>query len=423
MKKCLLINPPIYDFTAYDFWLKPYGMLTVAGMLRGRAEFTLFDFLDRSDTSADRDLYHRGPFAHKRIPKPKPLIHIPRIYNRFGLPPELFRQFLKDNPTPDFAFIQTGMTYWYPGVVEVINEIKELSPNTKIILGGPYATICADHAKSIGADLVIGADNLAPLWQYISMEPDLSQPPLWELYDNLKVGAIKLTTGCPCKCTYCFIPQYFPDFKTHSLNDCIAQLDLMLNLGATDIAFYDDALLHKPDQTLIPFLNYIIENDIKINLHTPNAVHARLLKPDLAKLMVTAGFKTFYLGYESSSEAFQKNTGSKLTATDLANAVENLLSAGTDKKNIVAYEILGHPNSDLQNIEASMRYANLLGIKIMLADFSPIPGTPDGEFCKKYVDLDEPLNHNKTAFPYTILGENKVNHIKQLCKQFNRNVK
>ena len=31
----LLITPPIYDFSAYDFWLKPYGMMRVAGFMRG----------------------------------------------------------------------------------------------------------------------------------------------------------------------------------------------------------------------------------------------------------------------------------------------------------------------------------------------------------------------------------------------------
>ena len=28
--RILLVNPPIYDFAAYDFWLKPYGMLRAA---------------------------------------------------------------------------------------------------------------------------------------------------------------------------------------------------------------------------------------------------------------------------------------------------------------------------------------------------------------------------------------------------------
>ena len=47
--KILLVNPPIYDFAAYDFWLKPYGMLSVAGMLRRKADLFLFDYLDRLD--------------------------------------------------------------------------------------------------------------------------------------------------------------------------------------------------------------------------------------------------------------------------------------------------------------------------------------------------------------------------------------
>jgi len=35
----LLINPPIYDFAAFDFWLKPLGMLTVAGKIAKQADF------------------------------------------------------------------------------------------------------------------------------------------------------------------------------------------------------------------------------------------------------------------------------------------------------------------------------------------------------------------------------------------------
>ncbi|MBN2312868.1 MAG: hypothetical protein JXM79_02995, partial [Sedimentisphaerales bacterium] len=48
--KILLVNPPIYDFAAYDFWLKPYGMLSIAGFLRAEADFELFDYLDRLDS-------------------------------------------------------------------------------------------------------------------------------------------------------------------------------------------------------------------------------------------------------------------------------------------------------------------------------------------------------------------------------------
>jgi hypothetical protein len=54
--RILLVNPPTYDFSAYDFWLKPHGMLRVAGFLRGEAEFHLFDFLDRLDSRVRPDI-------------------------------------------------------------------------------------------------------------------------------------------------------------------------------------------------------------------------------------------------------------------------------------------------------------------------------------------------------------------------------
>ena len=67
----------------------------------------------------------------------------------------------------------------------------------------------------------------------------------------------------------------------------------------------------------------------------------------------------------------------------------------------------------------AMRFANGLGVRVMLAEFSPIPGTPDGEMCRGLVDLDEPLLHNKTAFAITALGEAAVNRYKQLCRDLN----
>src|SRR5437868_6071363 len=76
MPRILLLNPPIHDFSAYDFWLKPYGLLRTAGFLRGRAEFALFDFLDRLDPNVPQtkryrsDAWGRGEFYSEPAPRP-----------------------------------------------------------------------------------------------------------------------------------------------------------------------------------------------------------------------------------------------------------------------------------------------------------------------------------------------------------------
>ena len=55
----------------------------------------------------------------------------------------------------------------------------------------------------------------------------------------------------------------------------------------------------------------------------------------------------------------------------------------------------------------------------MLSEFSPIPGTPDGKYCRRWVDLDEPLWHNKTAFTARLFGAQEFNRLKNLTSALN----
>jgi len=305
-------------------------------------------------------------------------------------------------------------------VKEVIDDIRHIHPQAKIILGGVYATICPQHAQSLGADLVIKGADLAPLWQFLNITPATDKLPLWQAYPKLATGVLKLTDGCPFKCSYCSVPQTYKAFAPRPLQRFIAEFELLRNRGATDIAFYDDALLFDAENILMPFLHYTIQSKIKINFHTPNALHARFLTADLARVMVQAGFKTFYLGFESSQNDWQKQTGGKVCADEFKSAVKNLRNAGANPQHITAYIIAGHPSANVSDVEASMRFANELGIRSMLAEFSPIPNTPDGRLCENIVDMAEPLWHSKTAFPVTFLGNDAVNRLKDLCRELNR---
>jgi len=419
--RILLVNPPIYDFAAYDFWLRPYGLLGVAGQLRGKADFAFFDYLDRPFPSLDEsDRWGRGRFGSERVNKPACFDAIPRYFHRFGLPRDSFRAFLAGHDAFDCVLIQTMMSYWYPGVQEVIEDVRQAFPTARIVLGGNYVTICTEHARGLDADLCIPGTDLDPLWHFLRLEPDTEQMGLWEIYERLAVGALKLSDGCPFHCTYCSVPSVYGRFASRPLERSLAELELLVSLGVCDVAFYDDALLFKAEMVLMPFLEEVLGRDIRVHFHTPNALNARFIRADLAGLMVRAGFRTFYLGFESRSPQWQQGTGGKVHCDELVEAVRHLVAAGADPGEVTAYQIVGHPNSDLQELEASMHFVHSLGIRGMLADFSPIPGTPDGEACRAWVNLDEPLMHNKTAFPILRLGFDEVNRLKDLQRQLNR---
>jgi len=423
--RILLVNPPIYDFSAYDFWLKPYGLLRVGGYLKGKASLSLFDYLDRFHPSNDSkksrmsDLWGRGKFPDAEIEKPSCFSAVRRRYRRYGLSRLCFKQFLESNGPFDFVLIETGMTYWYPGVREVIEDVRRAFPRARIILGGVYATLCGDHAMELGADFVVKGIDLGPLWEFMGMIPETEALPFWEGYPNLTTGVLKLTDGCPFCCSYCSVPQKYPGFQARSLSQALSELKFLHQRGVRNIAFYDDALLYSPDEILLPFLKSVVESGTKVNFHTPNALNARFLTPLLAERMVRAGFKTFFLGFESDSPEWQKRTGGKVYPKEFVRAVKALCEAGVDRENITAYIIVGHPRGCEQDAERAIRFVHSLGIRSMLAEFSPIPGTPDGEVCRTWANLDEPLWHNKTAFSEILLGEGELNRLKQLSRESN----
>ncbi|MBN1516245.1 radical SAM protein [Candidatus Sumerlaeota bacterium] len=423
--RVLLVNPPVYDFTAYDFWLKPYGMLSVAGRLRGRAELHLFDYMDRLHPALEEGQrtksgeWGRGKFHSVEIERPEVYRGVERRYHRWGVPCEAFQTFIEERGPFDFCLVQTVMTYWYPGVREVIDDVRRLSPACKIVLGGAYATLCPQHARSLGPDLVIEGLDAGPLWEFLGVAPNQDELPLYDLYPALETGVLKLSDGCPFRCTYCSVPSVYPRFESRGLSRSIREFKQLVSLGARNIAFYDDALLYKPDEVLLPFLDEIQRRGHHVNLHTPNALNARFITREIAGAMVSAGFRTFYLGFESSADGWQKKHGAKVYSHELERAMENLRAAGADLRNATAYLIFAHPHGTEQNVRVSMEYAHSLGLRVMLSEFSPIPGTPDGEACRGIVDLDEPLMHNKSVFPLIHLGRERVREIKDLCRSLN----
>ena len=60
-----------------------------------------------------------------------------------------------------------------------------------------------------------------------------------------------------------------------------------------------------------------------------------------------------------------------------------------------------------------------LGIRVVLSAFSPLAGTPDGEYCRRWVDLGDPLWHNKTAVTMRRLGQDEVARLKNQANRLN----
>lgn len=420
----LLINPWIYDFAAYDFWAKPLGLLYIANILRQNGHEVYFiDCLTMNHPGMQkfrkplRRNFGTGKFCKEKVPKPNPLKDIPRSYSRYGITLQVFEEDLRKIPTPDAILITSLMTYWYPGVFEAVEIAREFYPETPVILGGIYATLCYDHAKAYsGADYVIqgeGEDKILDIvseltGHTIRYYPDKgnldSYPyPAFDLFSNIKYICILTSRGCPYHCSYCISHKLNPTFIQRDPSKVIDEIEYWVKrLGVKDVAFYDDALLINAKDHIIPLLHAVIERKIKVNFHTPNGLHVREISKDVAHLLYKAGFKTIRLGLEAQNSKFHEVMDRKVGEGDFAEAVHNLKEAGFEGKDIGVYLLVGLPGQTKDEIEESIRYVQGFGVVPRLAEYSPLPGTDlwSEAIRTSRFDLEhEPLFHNNSIFP------------------------
>ncbi|MEJ2067161.1 MAG: B12-binding domain-containing radical SAM protein [Deltaproteobacteria bacterium] len=420
----LLINPWIYDFAAYDLWAKPLGILILATLLEANGwTIHYIDCLDihhpalqRLKTQGiKRKSDHRGHFYREEVQKPTPLGSIPRRYYRFGLSPEVFRETLRSLPVPQAILVTSGMTYWYRGVHEAIGIVKEAFPSVPVILGGIYATLCADHAERIsGADFVIqgwGEIQILKLLEELTgispfFFPDLNDldtlpSPAFGLYPHLDYTCVLTSRGCPFHCTYCASPLLNPRFITRDPAHVIDEIAAWVDHGVEDIAFYDDALL-ADREFAIALLQGIAERGSTVRFHAPNGLHARGVTEEVAYLMRQVGFATVRLGLETCSHRHQLATGGKVSNDDFQAAVRNLRQAGYASQEIGVYILAGLPGQEREEVERTIRFVRECGARPYLAEYSPLPGTPlwgEAVAASPFDLRDEPLFHNNTALP------------------------
>ena len=391
----LLVNPWIHDFAAYDFWAKPLGLLTLAALLRFHGlSVSYIDCLDRFHPQAPASdpaaRFGRGPYLKTTIAKPSGFKDVQRIFSRYGIKPRWLKEDLLALPAPDLILITSLMTYWYGGVQETIAALRSHFPDTTIILGGIYASLCHNHAlKNAGADevftgpaeetlfdLVSRHTGFATTPRFNSQKLDTYPYPALDLQRRINYVPLLTSRGCPFKCTYCASHFLNPTRMWRSPQSVIEELKFWHESYAVkDFVLYDDAFLVDADRHAVPILEKIIQSNVNVRFHTPNALHIRGINAQTAPLLFRAGFKTIRLGLETAEFDHRETMDQKVNENDFRHAAGFLTEAGFVKQQIGAYLLIGLPGQDLAAVERSIRTVQETEITPILAYYSPIPHT------------------------------------------------
>jgi len=440
--KALLVNPWIEDFAAYDFWLKPLGLLYVGAYLKQLGfEVFLIDLMNRHDEEIKRYIdvpkdkfFKTGKFPSIKIKKPDVLSFVPRNFKRYGASEEFFEKKLKEIGNVDAVFVTSTLTYWYPGYWDTIRFLRKFyGEKVPIIFGGFYVRNLPSHAKQTNTFIFSGSElNKLPKFLGSIFEKNFETKdinwfeildPAYDLYNNLGYLVFITTLGCPFKCSYCIAHRIWNGMRFRTPRKVVDSIEKYVEkFKVKDVIFFDDAILVNSKKHFHVILKEIIMRGLKLNFHLPNGIHARLITEETAELMKEANFKTIKLGYETSGE-LQIKTGGKVQDKDLVRASRILRKYGFTENEVSAYIMLNIPGQKPRDVIEAMKVCKNEGIGFSLNEFTPIIGTDDWiELVNngKLTGREDPVILNNTVLPFWWkygMNSNLIQELKHIARK------
>jgi radical SAM superfamily enzyme YgiQ (UPF0313 family) len=435
--RALLINPYIYDVSAYSFWSAPLGLLYVGSVLRQNGiDIQLIDCLAVDETKRKKD--GRAPFIQTKVAKPEAAAAVKKRFRRYGIAPAFLQSKLRTLEPPDLILVTSAMTYWYLGALEAVVLAREIFPNAKIVVGGLYPSLCQEHAeRHLSADLVVRIGAMSSLYTYIEdvlskplrFKPDMEDLkllpyPCFDLYEKPFFVPLLTSLGCGYRCAYCATHYLHPHMVRRAPQEVLRELSHWYDRGCAHFALYDDSFLTEREAYAKPLLRAVSTLSTGISFHNPNALNASMIDEETALLLREAGFPEVRIGLETADAKLQAETGGKIDRHGFERAVGFLKRAGFEGTSICVYVLAGLPFQRGSDVRKTVDYVAGLGLRVSLADYSPIPHTPLFEAyhtAARYPVAEEPLFQNNALFPFAWEGftEQELNELKAYVRERN----
>jgi p-methyltransferase len=301
--------------------------------------------------------------------------------NFFNEERDHFRDLLRHAPRA--VAITTTFYFEAQPIQEIADFVREHSPSTKIIVGGPHIfNVCNDHCEDmrdalleeIGADVYVfdsqGELTLTRVCQELKRpHPDLSRIPNviqpapdgtmrwgpreiehndlnadavdWSRFDStLLTPTVQARTArsCAYKCAFCRYPVMAGDLDLASLETVERELDTLARMGVSHILFIDDTF-NIPLKRFKDICRLMIRKQYGFRwfsyFRCANADHESF------DLMAQAGCAGVFLGIESADDGVLKVMNKVATAAKYLQGIQALNSRG-----IITYAsfIIGHPS-------------------------------------------------------------------------------
>lgn len=312
---------------------------------------------------------------------------------------------------PDYVGI-TSNTPQFKRSLKIAELIKNMLPDTKIVMGGVHPTVLPEEPLLSGViDIIvlcegdftlkeiIEASNLQNVQgiKYVkngtvhSTEKrklienlDNLPFPAWELYDisqysgakiyerNSPGGHIETSRGCPYSCCYCNKSIFGHYFRAKSPEYVVEEIIRMKKMGFREIHIIDDGLGTDINR-LAEICDCLIKKEVKIPFTFFSGIRADSCRGNIFEILKKAGCYQVAFGIESGDEEVLKASKKQLKLDDVRTAVNAAKKAGVET---FGFFMMGLPGETEKSLKRTIDFACSLNLDIAKFDITiPYPGT------------------------------------------------
>lgn len=300
---------------------------------------------------------------------------------------------------PDVIGLSFLSTTTYAAAKRVAARLKGVTPKTPVIVGGPFATVNADHilhdcphidCVGVGEGEELLPDYLSNLddpgavaglvWrngQEIVQNrprpllkdldrfpyPDRSSLPI-DYIESLpldvpavlsldKFCTVQTSRGCPYSCVYCDIPSLSEGrWRSRSAQHVLGELQQLNDLGYRSICLTDDHFLINRER-INDICRGIIERKLQFNWSCEGRVDSAAV--DQLGLMRQANCNSLAFGVEAGTQKILTRLKKRQTITQIERAVSQAKRQGIAR--VHGFFVVGSPDETADDILESFRLA------------------------------------------------------------------
>lgn len=337
--------------------------------------------------------------------------------------------------SPDIVGL-SSLTYEAPVTHEIARNIKELSKDCKVVVGGPYPTSSPERVlRDKNIDYVVfgeGEETMGELVDEIEKGNDFSEVsglvfsrngeivftpprdfiedldsypfPAWDLIDiesyftvekmnrvycRKEYMSVFSSRGCPYNCVYCH-RIFGKKYRARSPENVVSEIEtLYSNYGIREIDFIDDAFNIDAERAE-RICDLLIEKKLDLKITFPNGIRGDIINEKLLHKMKEAGTYRIVYGIETASPRLQKLIKKNINLKKM-NEVISL----TDELNILSHGffMLGFPTETREEMQRTIDYA--ANSKLNTASFFTVNSFEGTELANMVKNLKIPIDYEQ----------------------------